>query len=263
MSTFEQFAFQTPLYVKLPLPKDMLLKAILRNVRDVKLDGHCPYCGQNSTFSYWQRNDWSLDPLSANLETIQESVGYRTLEITCARDDSHTINFWYRLEKNAVVKVGQEPSLADIANDEAATYRSVLKKEDAAELHKAIGLAAHGVGVGSFVYLRRIFENIIFNRFSEFRDAEGWVEGDFKKLRMNEKVQFLQGHIPNFLYENREMYSVLSQGIHSLSEEDCLRAFEPLKLSIKIVLEEDKKKQEEQALKEAAAAAIKAFNPGG
>jgi hypothetical protein len=50
-----------------------------------------------------------------------------------------------------VQKIGQFPSLADIANDESKTYRSVLTKRDSSEFHKAIGLATHGVGIGSFV----------------------------------------------------------------------------------------------------------------
>jgi hypothetical protein len=37
------------------------------------------------------------------------------------------------------MKIGQYPSLADVANDGSKVYRSVLKDE----LHKAIGLAAH------------------------------------------------------------------------------------------------------------------------
>ncbi|MCP4206743.1 MAG: hypothetical protein GY767_06825 [Shimia sp.] len=157
------------------------------------------------------------------------------------------------------IKVGQLPSLADIANDEAKTYRSVLSPEDGAELHKAIGLAAHGVGIGSFVYLRRVFEHLIYGRYEEFKESEGWKDEDFYRMKMDEKVQLLKGHVPDFLYENRKIYSVLSKGIHELSEEACLAFFEPLKLSLKIMLEEEKVKKEELALKEAASRAIAAF----
>ena len=72
------------------------------------------------------------------------------------------------------MKIGQYPSLADIANDESRTYRSVLDETDGAELHRVIGLAAHGVGVGSFVYLRRILERLIAGRFHSFKQQEGW-----------------------------------------------------------------------------------------
>jgi hypothetical protein len=88
-----------------------------------------------------------------------------------------------------VQKIGQFPSLADIANDESKTYRSVLTQEDSSEFHKAIGLAAHGVGIGSFVYLRRIFERLVISRFEEFKTVEGWIDEDFYQKRMAERVR--------------------------------------------------------------------------
>ena len=260
MVTLEQFAFQTPLYSELELPKDLKLKGILYEVVRATVDGHCPFCGKSSTFFTTGGTNWNIDPQGPNLGKLKEVQGFGSFRLVCARNGQHALNFWHRFSGDMVEKVGQHPSLADIANDEAATYRSVLSKSDASELHKAIGLAAHGVGIGSFVYLRRLFERVIYGRFAEFKEAEGWDEEDFLKLRMDDKVKFLKGHIPDFLYENRKMYSILSRGIHELSEEVCLRAFEPLKLSIKIVLEEDKKKQEELALKQAAADAIKDFD---
>jgi len=48
-----------------------------------------------------------------------------------------------KLKEPLIQKIGQYPSLADIANDESRAYREVLKPDDGAELHRAIGLAAH------------------------------------------------------------------------------------------------------------------------
>lgn len=258
MPTLEQFAFKTPLYSKIDLPKDLILKATLYGSRPFKVDGHCPKCGKSSTFSGGSRT-LNLNVESADVKHIRNFVGYDRLEMTCARNNQHKLLYWFLLMPDTVEKVGQHPSLADIANDEAATYRSVLNKNDATELHKAIGLAAHGVGIGSFVYLRRIFERLIYNRFESFKEVEGWDEAYFFKLKMDDKVKFLKGHVPSFLYDNRRLYGILSKGIHELSDEVCLKAFEPLKLSIKIILEEDKKKKEELEMQQAAADAIKAF----
>lgn len=258
MSTLEQFAFSTPLYSQIPLPEDLILKANLRGFRSFKIDGHCPKCGKSTTFSGGKRV-LNLNVETVELERLRSFSDYEYLEMTCARDNQHKLRYWFLLTRNTVEKVGQHPSLADIANDEAATYRSVLDKNDASELHKAIGLAAHGVGIGSFVYLRRIFERLISDRFKSFKEVEGWDEAAFFQLKMDEKVKFLQGHIPNFLYENRRLYGILSKGIHELSDEVCLKAFEPLKISIKFILEEDKKKKEELEMQQVATDAIKAF----
>jgi len=60
--------------------------------------------------------------------------------------------------------------MADIAIDEMRQkYRLVLRGDNWAELYKAVGLAAHGEGIGSFVYLRRVFERLIRSRFDEFK----------------------------------------------------------------------------------------------
>ncbi len=254
----EKFVFGVPLYVSCELPSDTNLKAQLDGYYSGKVDGYCTECERSTTFSMYsnRRNLGTKDDL---FRALKKRRGFEKVSLECARNNNHKITVWFLFEDEAVRKVGQFPSLADIANDEARTYRQVLNKGDAAELHKAIGLAAHGVGVGSFVYLRRIFENLVYERFNEFKDAEGWVEADFSTLRMDEKVAFLKDHLPHFLFENRKLYAILSRGIHELSEEVCLKAFEPLKLSIKIILEEDKKKREELELRKLASDAIKDF----
>jgi hypothetical protein len=160
-----------------------------------------------------------------------------------------------------VEKIGQHPSLATIANDEVAPYRKDMEQVDSSEFHKAIGLAAHGVGVGSFVYLRRVFERLIYRRFEEFKAAEGWADQDFYSVRMEDKIALLKNHLPAFLVENRKVYSILSIGVHELDEADCLKYFEVMKQAIIIILEDDKKKKEEIKRRAVFAKAIADFAP--
>jgi hypothetical protein len=256
---FANFVFGCPLYTVTDFPDDRHLKAIILGFYGAKVDGHCSECGKSSTFtrSAIARN-FDLDDIG-DFKRAVAAKNDGIVRLTCARDSNHEIRFCYAATETNVTKFGQIPSLADIANDEAAIYRSVLNKTDSAELHKAIGLAANGVGIGSFVYLRRIFERLVKNRFDEFKTVEGWKDEDFLSLRMDERVKFLDGHLPAFLVENRKLYSILSKGIHELSDEVCLKAFDPIKYSIKIILEEDKKKQEELKLKKIAADAISGF----
>lgn len=259
LNSIEQFLFSVPLYVELSLPTDMLLKGILSGNYSAKADGYCLDCKKETTYTITKSE--SIDQLANQVKIgwIQKKTGFFDLEGVCARHAQHRIHYWYRLRLNSVQKVGQLPSLADIANDEASSYKVVLSKEDSNELHKAIGLAAHGVGIGSFVYLRRIFERLISKRFEEFKEIEHWSSEDFVKLRMNEKVAFLKEHLPQFLVEHSKLYSILSLGLHELTEEKCLKVFEPIKLSLKIILEEDKRKQEELELRRMAAVAIQSF----
>ena len=62
---------------------------------------------------------------------------------------------------------------------------------------------------------------------------------------MAEKVTFLKGHLPSFLVKNSKIYSILSVGLHELTEEECLAFFSVLRQSTVVILEEDKIKREE------------------
>ena len=135
-----------------------------------------------------------------------------------------------------------------------------MTADDAREFHKAVGLAAHGVGVGSFVYLRRVFERLIQKRFEEFKSVGNWQDEQFYRVRMEEKISLLADHLPNFLVENRRIYNILSKGLHELDEQACLNLFEVMKQSIIIILEDDKKKMEELERRELFTSTIAGFN---
>ena len=48
----------------------------------------------------------------------------------------------------------------------AAPYSLILGKQYYNELKRSIGLHSHGVGISSFVYLRRIIEKLVYNAFT-------------------------------------------------------------------------------------------------
>ena len=138
-------------------------------------------------------------------------------------------------------------------------YGELLDDIDRAELHRAIGLAAHGVGIGSFVYIRRIFERLIHKRFTDFKEAEGWKEEDFLDKRMVEKIELLKNHLPPSLVINKRIYSILSLGIHELTDEMCLKFFPVVLALARVILEEDKRKQEDLLLRKNLEKAIAAY----
>ena len=117
---------------------------------------------------------------------------------------------------------------------------------------RGIGLAAHGVGIGSFVYIRRVFENLIEEAHQLTKKDGGLDEDAYKKARMDEKIELLKNHLPDFLVENKVLYSILSKGIHELTEEECLQYFETVKIGIEQILDE-KIIQKEKAEKAARA----------
>ncbi len=253
LSSIEDFLFGAPLYADYDIAS---VKAGYFNMfcTPLAVDGHCPYCHKSATF---HRTFGELKV--GQLEFIKnKSVIY--VQISCTRNKDHQIDFVFRLRDPLIQKIGQFPSLADVANDESRLYRKALNRDDSAELHRAIGLAAHGVGIGSVVYLRRVFERLITHRFNEFKDDKGWNEADFMTLRMGDKIEFLKGYLPDFLTRNKKVYAVLSKGIHELQEDECLNVFEMLKHAIFFILDEDKHKKEQLELRRKAEQAIASFS---
>jgi hypothetical protein len=250
-----EFVFSAPLYAKFKLTAGSDDVRVLYNRLDAKIDGHCPFCHRTSTFKVYGAHIPGGDPWNS----VHTRYAFDAFYVECARDEGHQLRFWFLIQSLVIQKVGQHPSLADIANDESGIYRAVLTEADAAEFHRAIGLAAHGLGIGSFVYLRRIFERLINKRFEEFKPSEDWLDDTFVRLRMDEKVAFLRDHLPQFLVEHSKIYSILSVGVHELTDDECLAFFEVLKQSIVIMLEEDKKKKKELELRMKFSKAIKSF----
>jgi len=249
----EPFLFGAGLYSKYVITPEDFIKFFGSRWR---IDGHCPYCHANTVFS-------NLSSLYDHLkERILNSQPHEDrLEIRCARRDTHTICFHLLLLNGEVQKIGQFPALADIANDQVREYRRILGQADSREFSRAIGLATHGVGIGSFVYLRRIFERLISSRFDEFKTVEGWDDGEFRRRRMDDKIELVSKHVPEFLVRNSKIYGILSLGIHELNDDDCLSFFPVLRSSIIVILEEDKRKQEERARQQELEESIARFSP--
>lgn len=212
------------------------------------IDTYCPKCNMHSIFRQSINGKVSYDP------EIWTGNRHYAVSLKCSRNSEHLLFFLFKVEGRTMQKIGQHPSLADLNAYDVRQYAAVLSKDDFRELTKAIGLAAHGVGVGSFVYLRRIFENLVDAAYQVAKADDGWDDGAYQSGRMAERIQLLANHLPEFLVENRSMYKILSQGIHELTENECLAAFPVVKMGIELVLDEKlvaaaKQRKLEQATK--------------
>ena len=92
-------------------------------------------------------------------ESIDDTVF--GVEFRCIRNPQHRMLVFFRCVDNVLIKIGQYPSVADLSESQIGQYRKLLGNEKYRELARAIGLKSHGVEVGAFIYLRRIFEDLI------------------------------------------------------------------------------------------------------
>lgn len=189
----------------------------------------------NSPKEAWQWN---------NLMTAY-TVRVMVIRFYCAMDDSHRIDFIVLTEGNTLRKIGQYPSFADLSFPELKNYKKVMGDDDEKELKRAIGLYANGIGVGSFVYLRRIFERII-DRVSKKAFEENKVsEEEYKKANFGEKIKLLSDYLPKSLSGNSVFYGIVSKGIHDLSEDECIEYFPVLRSFIMMVFKQWERMRED------------------
>lgn len=245
--TISEFFFDIPLYTKIGITNsdtEILFKITGYDIFNTKeLEGYNCLKKTDTTFTILETNTYD------DFLVFLKKGGYWTLNIKCKRyGDVFTFSIFYDAEESFFLKIGQYPSIADFHIYEIKQYDNLLSKDVLKEFTKAIGLAANGVGIGSFVYLRRIFENLILESFEEAKQ-EGKVKDEaFNKSRIDEKIELLKEYLPSFLVENKSIYSILSKGIHELDENTCLEYFEPMKVGIEIILDQklEKKKQKEK-----------------
>ena len=164
---------------------------------------------------------------------------------------------YFNITNEVITKVGQYPSIADLHLPEIRKYRKILGDEKYKDFSRGISLSAHDIGIGSFVYLRRVFEGLIDEAYQEASsEDENWDDKLFANSKMDAKILILKDYLPVFLVENRGLYGILSKGVHSLSEQECLQYFSPVRVAIELILDEKMEREKKRSKIEMAKKAI-------
>jgi hypothetical protein len=231
------------------LDRDAAWLARLRE-GDVMFDAHCVECGRSSTFRTFREATDTFRELMMNRSSTVAGIrrtaenkikglalaeGQFALHLACQRH-GHVYSYIFRLQNQQLVKIGQVPSIEDVASEETDRLRPVLGRHYG-EMRRAGGLFAHSIGIGSFVYLRRVFESLIEEHRRSHEVAHGPIQ-DYEQKRMDEKVAALRESLPAAVVANARAYSILSKGIHELSDDECLAYFPVLRRAVVIMLEE-------------------------
>jgi hypothetical protein len=259
MMTAQEFFIALPLYKKVNFNKiDELWnfnQEVINTQRSIR--SFCSQCDKESVFVRF-RSPHEIDyPIDRRLrgKDIQEATrilrqlmlrdheAFQVTDFVCSQCHHSLIFFSFTTETFAM-KVGQYPSYADLFQQADVKYRKVLSAERFKEFNTGIGLAAHGVGIGSYSYLRRILEDLVDEAFRIASDVK-WEENEYQRSRFVEKIEKLSDFLPEFMVENKNLYGIMSTGLHDLSEEECLKYFDLLRGSIEMILD-DKIAQKEK-----------------
>jgi hypothetical protein len=248
-----ELILEVPLYKEYPFTgkSDSRLRYLISFKSSV--DIYCIKCKRHSIFwALGEDNEISKegtffpsgDPTEYAKHVLRDRDFF--IELRCSRVASHKMLLYFTTREQKLIKVGQYPSLADIHLQSIHKYRQPLGKETYQEFARGVGLFAHGVGIGSFVYLRRIFEGLVKEAYEKAKQDTGWDEGAYQRARMDEKIVLLKSFLPQVLVDNAGIYSILSKGVHSLSEDECLKYFTVVKTGIELILDEKIEREERE-----------------
>lgn len=216
------------------------------------LDSFCTVCGKETTFISKESSRSKLEEtiLALNdrdlggdviLDDLLQELGTFERIFNCPRPNSditHSQIYFFQVKNQKLIKIGQNPSLADIEIRNIQKYK-LLDENIYQELNRAVGLSSHGIGVGSFVYLRRIIErHIVYPILQKLLESQIITQDNVLNSDFKGKIELAKNDLPQFLVENKKIYSILSKGIHELEEQECRDFFPILKASIEIILDE-------------------------
>ena len=245
-------------------------------------DAYCPRCRKDSTFEGLETTEPAVrKAMFVELATEEKAVitvpprlksEVHRVSLRCKRKEcrqrvyirvqavnTHTEQgaLLHGVKYYTVHKIGQDPSIADIELPDVDKYRAVLTDEQQNEFYKAITSAANGYAIGAYVYLRRIFEGLVTTAHREaLEDGSVDEAASNKATRMHEKIGLLKHHLPDSLVENAGTYTILSLGIHELSEARCGKYYDLMYASIKLILDEQLERAANDARREQIRKAI-------
>lgn len=269
-----------PLYAKFMVVGDHP-EAQIKDLRlhKGKFDMYCPSCKKHTTWeplvSLELKTRARQDPAMMRLDSRGSLdrpnwLEQFTLHIVCARTTAHVADFYFEVSSNlreylkrardqkelepniTLLKVGQFPSLSDFQIGDLGEFEEGMNDQQRKEFVQAINTSAHGFSVAACVYYRRVFENVlIVARDQHMAENKMDVWPEFEKVSTDQRIKLLGARLPKFLSEHPHLYSILSLGVHQLTEEQCAQELPALRQAIELILRDRVNVIREQKQREA------------
>jgi hypothetical protein len=198
-------------------------------IKPVPIKMSCPICQSEQTFlmtnNFHENCEYSNYP--------PQGVAFRAV-YNCTHCQKFTRHFFIKIseDKTYMMKVGQfpaweissEPNMERLLGGQSNYYKKGLICE------------SQGYGIAAFSYYRRIVEEIIdelLNEISELMSGEELekyniaLEETKKTIVAQEKIALVKDILPPILRPDGMnplslLHSILSEGLHAGSEEECL-----------------------------------------
>ena len=219
------------------------------------LDLFCPNCKSNKTFIRitHSSNSWlgtyTLHPTITGSRSCNRLTNILYECPTCGKRLLYSLLF----TNDSIIKISQYPSLYDVSKDELKKFKKndLIDEESFNQIYKADICASSGYFVASYAYMRRVYETLMLSVFTQNKDDMDISEEEFKKLGGHEKIKKIRSYlaIDDGIYG--PLYSLLSGGVHTYTEDECSTNYAFLKMVLLDVLAEQKAKKEREANRQA------------
>ena len=244
----KEFIFDSPIYTRQPndvvieidgVDEEYTLDHLITRF-DEKVELFCVKCQTVRVFSpdsgYYRDAQYMSNPNYPHERIKNKPSMFKTFR--CSQSEKHVSYYSFIIDEDEIVKVAEYPSKFDTVKDNFNKYRKIFDRNKVSELAKATQLESFGYAIAAFLYYRRIFEDIILQTFKNSSIEDKLSEEDYRSLRMEDKINYIKTHLPDYFNENAYMYGVLSKGVHELTEEECRQFLPVVKAVIMFALDE-------------------------
>ncbi|KJV05045.1 hypothetical protein [Methylocucumis oryzae] len=212
------------------------------------IDSFCEKCGMVRPF-----HDMRSRGGGTGMAVKALSTGTSYFEFTCVtcRKERHE----YLIEQTVGDKTIKIQKYGQLPRKHLERDRTLQKffSDDSENYEKAIVCLSHGYGIAAFAYLRRIVENntiklidLVLNDVQCSEPNSKMIEllSELRKESpMSDKIKIANEALPEYLKPDGlnplgRLYQVLSEGVHSLSDEECLNRANIVKECLKYLISE-------------------------
>ena len=219
----KQFIEEYTLYKKFPLDDDVN-PIKLQSLKCPNINLHCVVCDERHTFH--QKNQ-IFDNCIHQLLTAEGQILFARYQCQGCSKYTAAFTFFVDPDYKWVMKVGQFPAWEIVPDKSVSSFLN----EHRELISKGMICESQSFGVGAYAYYRRIVEGIIddlLDGISEFAndDEKDKLLKAKDAHRASDKIMVAKEALPMSLKVGGHnplglMYGHLSEGIHSLSDDDC------------------------------------------
>lgn len=239
------FLENTPLYTWVEYKKPKINRSSLW-IKEI--EDYCETCNQSRPFQ-----DLNTYGSGSGMAVQALSTGYSYFQFTC-------VSCKKRHRKYCVEQIVSEDTIkmqkyGEIPRKQLERDKLLQKffANDSDCYEKAIVCLAHGYGIAAFAYFRRIIENNILLLLDmlqqDVENSEGAqeIKDALAELRkespMSERIKLAKKALPDYLSPCGmnplgKLYQILSEGVHSLNDDECLKRANTVKECLKFLISE-------------------------